>query len=235
MMKDVMIVTGASQGIGYAIAQAFVNQYEVIGLDIGDDPDIEGLRFYQVDLGDTSELKRVFDDIHNEFGRAHVLINNGGIASLVKPIDELEIDTFKRVIDVNLVGTFSCAKYFLDLNQGESYGRIVNMASTRAFQNEPHWDAYGASKGGIVGLTHSLAISLGDRPVTVNAISPGWIHTSDEALREIDHEQHPSGRVGEPEDIVRAVQYLIDRQNSFVNGHNLVIDGGMTKKMIYEE
>jgi len=235
MMKDVMIVTGVSQGIGYAIAQAFVNQYEVIGLDIGDDPDIEGLRFYQVDLGDTSELKRVFDDIHNEFGRAHVLINNGGIASLVKPIDELEIDTFKRVIDVNLVGTFNCAKYFLELNQGESYGRIVNMASTRAFQNEPHWDAYGASKGGIVGLTHSLAISLGDRPVTVNAISPGWIHTSDEALREIDHEQHPSGRVGEPEDIVRAVQYLIDRQNSFVNGHNLVIDGGMTKKMIYEE
>ncbi|WP_290770206.1 MULTISPECIES: SDR family NAD(P)-dependent oxidoreductase [Exiguobacterium] len=234
-MKDVMIVTGVSQGIGYAIAQAFVNQYEVIGLDIGDDPDIEGLRFYQVDLGDTSELKRVFDDIHNEFGRAHVLINNGGIASLVKPIDELEIDTFKRVIDVNLVGTFNCAKYFLELNQGESYGRIVNMASTRAFQNEPHWDAYGASKGGIVGLTHSLAISLGDRPVTVNAISPGWIHTSDEALREIDHEQHPSGRVGEPEDIVRAVQYLIDRQNSFVNGHNLVIDGGMTKKMIYEE
>ncbi|WP_249199090.1 SDR family NAD(P)-dependent oxidoreductase [Exiguobacterium sp. PFWT01] len=234
-MKDVMIVTGASQGIGYAIAQAFVNQYEVIGLDIGDDPDIKGLRFYQVDLGDTSELKRVFDDIHNEFGRAHVLINNGGIASLVKPIDELEIDTFKRVIDVNLVGTFNCAKYFLELNQGESYGRIVNMASTRAFQNEPHWDAYGASKGGIVGLTHSLAISLSDRPVTVNAISPGWIHTSDESLREIDHEQHPSGRVGEPEDIVRTVQYLIDRQNSFVNGHNLVVDGGMTKKMIYEE
>ncbi|MFN3633700.1 SDR family NAD(P)-dependent oxidoreductase [Exiguobacterium profundum] len=234
-MKDVMIVTGVSQGIGYAIAQAFVNQYEVIGLDIGDDPDIKGLRFYQVDLGDTSELKRVFDDIHNEFGRAHVLINNGGIASLVKPIDELEIDTFKRVIDVNLVGTFSCAKYFLELNQDESYGRIVNMASTRAFQNEPHWDAYGASKGGIVGLTHSLAVSLGDRPVTVNAISPGWIHTSDESLREIDHEQHPSGRVGEPEDIVRAVRYLIDRLNSFVNGHNLVVDGGMTKKMIYEE
>ena len=74
MMKDVMIVTGVSQGIGYAIAQAFVNQYEVIGLDIGDDPYIEGLRFYQVDLGDTSELKRVFDDIHNEFARAHVLI-----------------------------------------------------------------------------------------------------------------------------------------------------------------
>ncbi|WDH74688.1 SDR family oxidoreductase [Exiguobacterium marinum] len=235
MMKDVMIVTGVSQGIGYAIAQTFANQYEVIGLDIGEDPNVEGIHFYQVDLGDKCELKCVFEEIYNQFGRAHVLINNGGIASLIKPIDELEIDTFKRVIDVNLVGTFSCSKYFLELNKDESYGRIVNMASTRASQNEPHWDAYGASKGGIVSLTYSLAISLSDRPITVNAISPGWIHTSDESLREIDHEQHPSGRVGEPKDIVRAVRYLIDRQNDFVNGQNLIVDGGMTKKMIYEE
>ncbi|WP_215146003.1 SDR family NAD(P)-dependent oxidoreductase [Exiguobacterium qingdaonense] len=234
-MKDVMIVTGVSQGIGNAIAQAFADQYEVIGLDVGDDPNVKGLHFYQVDLGDATEVKRVFEDIQNRFGHAHVLINNGGIASLVKPIDELEIDTFKRVIDVNLVGTFSCSKYFLELNQNQSYGRIVNMASTRAHQNDPHWDAYGASKGGIIGLTQSLAISLSDRPVTVNAISPGWIHTSDEELRKIDHAQHPSGRVGAPRDIVHAVRYLIDTRNDFLNGHNLVIDGGMTKKMIYEE
>lgn len=234
-MKDIMIITGVTQGIGYALANAFANQYEVVGLDIGEDPDIEGVSFYQVDLGDTESIQQVFEDIKSRFGHAHVLINNGGIASLVKPIDELEIDTFKRVIDVNLVGTFTCAKYFLELNKDKSYGRIVNMASTRAMQNEPHWDAYGASKGGIVGLTHSLAISLSDRPVTVNAISPGWIHTSDEVLREVDHRQHPSGRVGEPDDIVRALRYLIDRNNDFVNGHNLVVDGGMTKKMIYEE
>ncbi|WP_214794861.1 MULTISPECIES: SDR family oxidoreductase [unclassified Exiguobacterium] len=234
-MKDVMIITGVTQGIGYALANEFVDQYEVIGLDIEDDPHIEGMLFYQVDLGNTEELQRVFENIKTRVGRAHVLINNGGIASLVKPIDELNVDTFKRVIDVNLVGTFTCAKYFLELNHDESYGRIVNMASTRASQNEPHWDAYGASKGGIVGLTHSLAISLSERPVTVNAISPGWIHTSEESLREVDHRQHPSGRVGEPDDIVRAVSYLIDRNNDFVNGHNLVVDGGMTKKMIYEE
>ncbi|WP_074033163.1 SDR family oxidoreductase [Exiguobacterium sp. AT1b] len=234
-MKDVMIITGVTQGIGYALANAFANQYEVVGLDIGEDPKVKGITFYQVDLGKTEALQRVFEEIKSRFGLAHVLINNGGIASLVKPIDELEIDTFKRVIDVNLVGTFTCVKYFLELNKDESYGRIINMASTRAMQNEPHWDAYGASKGGIVGLTHSLAISLSDRPVTVNAISPGWIHTSDEALREVDHRQHPSGRVGEADDIVRAVRYLIDRNNDFVNGHNLVVDGGMTKKMIYEE
>ena len=234
-MKDVMIITGVTQGIGYALANAFANQYEVVGLDIGEDPKVKGITFYQVDLGKTESLQRVFEEIKSRFGHAHVLINNVVIASLVKPIDELEIDTFKRVIDVNLVGTFTCAKYFSELNKDKSYGRIVNMASTRAMQNEPHWDAYGASKGGIVGLTHSLAISLSDRPVTVNAISPGWIHTSDEALREVDHRQHPSGRVGEADDIVRAVRYLIDRNNDFVNGHNLVVDGGMTKKMIYEE
>lgn len=233
-MKSVMIITGVSQGIGYSLARHFAETYEVVGLDIGDDPNLEGVTFFKMDLEQPEEVKRTFERIRDQFGSAHVLVNNGGIASLVQPIDEIDVETFKRVIDINLVGTFVCAKYFLQLNEGESYGRIVNIASTRALQNEPDWDAYGASKGGIVGLTHSLAISLGGRPVTVNAISPGWIHTSDEELRQIDHTQHPSGRVGEPLDIVRAVRYLIDPENDFVNGHNLVVDGGMTKKMIYE-
>lgn len=233
-MKSVMIITGVSQGIGNTLARHFAQEYEVVGLDIGEDPNIEGVTFYEMDLGRPDTIEATFERIAEQFGKAHVLINNGGIASLEKRIDEIDVETFKRVIDVNLVGTFACVKYFLRLNEGERYGRIINLASTRALQNEPHWDAYGASKGGIVGLTHSLAISLGDRPVTVNAISPGWIHTSDESLREIDHTQHPSGRVGKPMDVARAVSYLIAEDNDFINGHNLVIDGGMTKKMIYE-
>lgn len=234
-MKDRMIITGVSQGIGKRLAERFATTYEVIGLDIGDDPQIEGVTFMEMDLGDTRAIADTFQQIKQAFGTAHILVNNGGIASLQEPIDQIDVETFKRVIDVNLVGTFACTQQFLTLNDGESYGRVVNLASTRASQNEPDWDAYGASKGGIVGLTHSLAVSLATRPVTVNAISPGWIHTTDEALRDIDHSQHPSGRVGESDDIVRAVSYLIGSENDFVNGHNLVVDGGMTKKMIYEE
>jgi NAD(P)-dependent dehydrogenase (short-subunit alcohol dehydrogenase family) len=233
-MKQTMIITGVSQGIGRELARHFSTTYRVVGLDIGQDPQLEGVTFHQMDLGDHEDVNSVFKVIHQEVGTAHVLINNGGVSSLVKPMTELDVETFKRVIDVNLVGTFACSKAFLTLNEGADFGRIINVASTRALQNEADWEAYGASKGGIVSLTQSMAVSLAERPITVNAVSPGWIHTSDEALRDIDHAQHPSGRVGTPEDIVRAVSYLIDEKNDFVNGHNLIVDGGMTKKMIYE-
>lgn len=233
-MKETMIITGVSQGIGEVLARAFSKTYRVVGLDVKEDPKLDGVTYMQLDLGDHEAVAETFALIGEQFGTAHVLINNGGVSSLEKPMTELDVETFKHVIDVNLVGTFACAKAFLALNENAEYGRIVNVASTRALQNEPDWEAYGASKGGIVALTHSMAVSLAERPITVNAVSPGWIHTSEEALRDIDHRQHPSGRVGKPTDIVRAVTYLIDRDNDFVNGHNLIVDGGMTKKMIYE-
>lgn len=233
-MTKTMIITGVSQGIGLELARHFSTTYRVVGLDIGQDPQLEGVTFHRMDLGDHQDVTRVFKQIQQEVGTAHVLINNGGVSSLVKPMAELDIETFKQVIDVNLVGTFACSKSFLTLNEGADFGRIINMASTRALQNEADWEAYGASKGGIVSLTQSMAVSLANRPITVNAVSPGWIHTSDEPLRDIDHAQHPSGRVGTPDDIIRAVDYLIDERNDFVNGQNLVVDGGLTKKMIYE-
>ena len=96
---------------------------------------------------------------------------------------------------------------------GLPYGRIINIASTRWQQNEPGWDAYGASKGALVALTQSLANSLADYPITVNAISPGWIQAEDyHTLTEADHRQHPSGRVGRPDDITRACLFLADPQ-----------------------
>ncbi|KPQ27359.1 MAG: Dehydrogenase [Marinobacter excellens HL-55] len=121
-------------------------------------------------------------------------------------------------------------------------GAIVNMASTRALQSEPDTEAYAATKGGIVALTHALAVSLGPN-IRVNCISPGWIDTrawqggSDEveALSQADHHQHPAGRVGTPEDIAALVAYLISPQASFITGQNVVADGGMVRKMIYEE
>ncbi len=121
-------------------------------------------------------------------------------------------------------------------------GAIVNMASTRALQSEPDTEAYAATKGGMVALTHALAVSLGPE-IRVNCISPGWIDTrawqggSDEveALSQADHHQHPAGRVGTPEDIAALVAYLISPQASFITGQNVVADGGMVRKMIYEE
>jgi NAD(P)-dependent dehydrogenase (short-subunit alcohol dehydrogenase family) len=109
-------------------------------------------------------------------------------------------------------------------------GAIVNIASTRALQSEPNTEAYSASKGGLIALTHALAMSLGPR-VRVNCVSPGWI--AHQPVRRKDHAQHPVGRVGHDEDVAGMVAYLLSDTAGFVTAQNFVVDGGMTRKMIY--
>ncbi|HAC30043.1 MAG TPA: oxidoreductase, partial [Marinobacter hydrocarbonoclasticus] len=151
------------------------------------------------------------------------------------------LEQWQRRMDVNLTGPFLVSKHAIP-HLRKARGVIVNMASTRALQSEPDTEAYAATKGGLVALTHALAISLGPE-IRVNCISPGWIDTRDwqgseqavEPLSEADHQQHPAGRVGSPEDIASLVAYLISSEAGFVTGQNFVVDGGMTRKMIYHE
>jgi NAD(P)-dependent dehydrogenase (short-subunit alcohol dehydrogenase family) len=155
-------------------------------------------------------------------------------------MSELTLEEWNRAIGTNLTGTFLCAK-FSSPHLIESRGSMVNMCSTRAFQSEPDTESYSASKGGIYSLTHALAMSLAPN-VRVNSISPGWIDVSavkkkakarQVKLSESDHAQHPAGRVGNAFDIAQMVMFLLDPANGFITGQNFVIDGGMTKKMIY--
>lgn len=236
MYKDkVVFVTGVANGLGNAIAKSYAKlNATVIGIDIVDTKfEEKNINFYKADLKNEDEIKAVFEDVVNKYKNVHVLINNGAISKFNKSIFDIEVSEFDEVMSVNLRGSFICAKEFIKANEGEKYGRIVNIASTRFNQNEAGWEAYGASKGGIVSLTNTMAISLSDTPITVNAISPGWIKVDDYELSEIDKKQHPSGRVGIPRDIVNACLFLTNIENDFVNGTNLVVDGGMTKKMIY--
>jgi NAD(P)-dependent dehydrogenase (short-subunit alcohol dehydrogenase family) len=164
-----------------------------------------------------------------------VLINNAGVAKFSSPY-ELSVDAWDEVINTNLRGTFLMSREAARLMKISNGGSIVNIASTRAFMSEPCSEAYAASKGGIVALTHALAASLATDKIQVNCISPGWIETGDYgALKEADHLQHFAGRVGKPEDIARACLFLTSGGNEFISGTNITIDGGMTRKMIYED
>jgi NAD(P)-dependent dehydrogenase (short-subunit alcohol dehydrogenase family) len=113
-------------------------------------------------------------------------------------------------------------------------GAVVTIASTRAHMSEPHTEAYAASKGGLVALTHALAVSLGPE-VRVNCISPGWIFTKGEPPRPEDHAFHPVGRVGTPDDIAALVAWLVGPESGFVTGAEFVVDGGVTRRMLYPD
>ena len=144
-------------------------------------------------------------------------------------MSELSLAEWRKVTDSHLTGTFLMSRSAIPMLGAE--GVIINMVSTRAYMSEPNTEAYAASKGALVALTHAMAISLGPK-VRVNAIAPGWI-SDDQDLRSIDHTQHPVGRVGRPEDVAGAVLYLAGA--SFVTGQVLTLDGGMMRKMIYAE
>lgn len=233
-----VVITGGASGIGRHLAEGFAKEnYDVFVLDKTDTVFSENnIHFFRMDLQDEAQIHYCFSTITHRFGEIHILINNGAISKFHKPVMELSSHEFDRVIQTNLRGAFLCCREFISQNNRGAYGRIINIASTRFHQNESGWEAYGASKGGLVSLTNSLCVSLSNTGITVNAISPGWIQTENyENLTETDHRQHPSGRVGKPQDILNACLFLCQPSNDFINGINLLIDGGMTKKMIYEE
>lgn len=242
VQAQVVIVTGASQGIGRGIAEAYIAKgaqvvladvNEKLGKEISEQ--LVGSLFIKTDVRKESDIKKLMKETVKQFGRIDIVINNAG-KSEFKNLFELSLDEWDDVINTNLRSVFLCSREAaVYMRKQESGGSIVNIASTRATMSEPNSEAYAASKGGIVAITHALATSLAEHRITVNAISPGWIETTAyNDLRDIDHEQHLSKRVGKPSDIAKACLYLTDPQNDFVTGINLVVDGGMTRKMIYE-
>jgi NAD(P)-dependent dehydrogenase (short-subunit alcohol dehydrogenase family) len=150
-----------------------------------------------------------------------------------KPIAELTMAEWSRVIGTNLTSTFllvRAAEPMLRVSQGA----VVTIASTRAHMSEPHTEAYAASKGGLLALTHALAISLGP-DVRVNCISPGWILTKGPAPTQEEHAFHPAGRVGVPTDIAALAAFLLGPESGFITGGEFIVDGGVTRRMIYPE
>ncbi|OES43774.1 SDR family oxidoreductase [Domibacillus iocasae] len=237
-----VVVTGGAKGIGKATAFAFANKgaftaivdvNEKEGQTVVQEWKKAGIdaAFYTADVGNTEEMANVFACIVEKRGTIDILINNAGVSSFGS-IWDINKSDWDKIMTTNaasvLFNSREAAKYM------EEGGAIVNMCSTRQSMSEANTELYAASKGAIYSLTHALAMTFSEKGIRVNSISPGWIEVGDYSqLRPEDHAQHPAGRVGKPEDIAKACLYLADPENTFITGENIVIDGGMTRKMIY--
>lgn len=232
------LVTGGARGIGRAVAARLARDgFSVTITDIDAE---EGARtavalgaevcFLAGDASREEDVAAAVDAAAGPGGRLDALVCNAGIM-IRKPVTGLTLEEWRRVIDTNLTATFLLARHAAPALE-KARGAIVTIASTRARQSEPDTEAYAASKGGLVALTHALAVSLGPA-VRVNCISPGWIDTSGGELSEADHAQHPAGRVGTPEDVAALASWLLGPESGFVTGAEFTVDGGMTRRMIY--
>ena len=233
----VALITGGARGIGAAVAARLAaDGWRVVIADR--DPSIaasggsSGIRAVTCDVADEASVTALIMDVAAQEGRLDGLVCNAGINAR-KPLADLALAEWSRVLAVNLTSTFLLVRAAETLLRA-ARGAVVTVASTRAHMSEPNTEAYAASKGGLVALTHALAISLGP-DVRVNCISPGWIFTKGHAPRPEDHAFHPAGRVGEPADIAGLAAWLLGAESRFVTGAEFVIDGGVTRKMIYLE
>jgi NAD(P)-dependent dehydrogenase (short-subunit alcohol dehydrogenase family) len=247
----VAVVTGGGQGIGKGIVKCLLEAgMSVVIAEIDEEAGRETesemkhlgpVSFHRTDVADEESVKHCVDSVLRKHGRLDALVSNAGIAHAEQgPVERLALADWNRMISTHLTGCFLCAKQASPYLRKAS-GSIVNIASTRAFQSEANTEAYAAAKGGIVALTHALAISLGP-DVRVNCIAPGWIDVrawkkgkqrSQPDLRPVDHAQHPVGRVGKPEDIAALTAFLLSEEAGFITGQTFIADGGMTRKMIY--
>ena len=227
-VEKVALVTGGAQGIGRGIARALSGLgWQVAVADVRRSSDFF---FVRADVSREAAVRACLRAVAKRFGRLDALVNNAGIADPhTGPLEKLALREWNRRLATNLTGAFLMTKHAAALLR-RARGAVVNIASTRALQSEPDSEAYAAAKGGLVALSHALAMSLGPE-VRVNCVSPGWI--AHQAVSRKDHVQHPVGRVGRDEDIAALVAYLLSDAAGFITGQNFVVDGGMTRKMIY--
>ena len=228
------VVTGGARGIGAAIAARLARDgYRVVIADRDPVDDLPGsARAVECDVSDEASVAALIEDVRRREGRLDALVCNAGI-NIRKPIGDLSLAEWSRVIATNLTGMFLAVRAAEDLLRAAK-GAVVTIASSRARMSEANTEAYSASKGGLVALTHALAISLGP-DVRVNCISPGWIFTKGDPPRAEDHAFHPAGRVGVAEDVAALAAFLLGPESGFITGAEFVVDGGVTRKMIYPE
>ena len=241
--KRIAIVTGASRGIGRAIALEFAKQgaFVIINYNgsrekatqVKEEIINQGgeAEIFQCNVADFTACGAFIKEITKTYGRIDVLVNNAGITKdgLLMAMSE---EDFGSVLDTNLVGTFNCIRHVARQMLKQRSGRIINMASVVGIGGNPGQANYAASKAGVIGLTKTAAKELASRGITVNAIAPGFIRTDmtdvlSDKVKEETLKNIPMGKFGEPEDVAKAAAFLASSEAGYITGQVLCVDGGM--------
>ncbi|HYI93037.1 MAG TPA: SDR family NAD(P)-dependent oxidoreductase [Bryobacteraceae bacterium] len=231
----VAIVTGGASGIGAATAKLLAQEgarVAILDTHPAVEPPFDDAVSLRADVRSESEVQSAIEEVARRFGCVDVLVNNAGIA-IRQAVAEADEASWTAVVDVNVKGAFLCSKHALRFMP--RFGSIVHMSSVVGITGVRDRGAYSAAKGALVALTRNMAIDYADRQIRVNCICPGFVKTPfiQGLIADSDREKkltamHPIGRLGEPEDIAKAVLFLASDDASWITGHALVVDGGFS-------
>ena len=232
----VAVITGAGGGLGGAMVERLAAMgARVVAVDLKAPQNARAALSLACDITDEAAIEGMAAAVQEAFGRCDILVNNAGIMAPVIPLEELPVAVWDKVMGVNLRGSFLCAKHLARPMLAQGAGAIVNLASIGA-RVPSDIGPYGPSKAGVLGLTHQMAVEWGPRGIRANSVSPGMIRTpmsehfyQNEKLHKGRIKAVPTGRIGRPDDIADAVAFLVSDAASYMNGQDIIIDGGFMR------